>query len=178
MPGYSARAAGERARRRAGRAVFRGPGAVAPRGADRARPDAKAQLVAEAFSLGENARLLPLAAGLQGDIAASIKPTAANRGMADLFARALLLAGLPDAAARWLNDTDVLQTAVALAAPTPARDVKGANRLQCDGRGVGQEAADLGSRQTGEGIAFWALPTFSAGRCRPTPRPRRPGSRR
>jgi hypothetical protein len=88
------------------------------------RPDAKAQLVYEALLLGDKAGLLPLAAGLQGDIAASIKPTPANPGMADLFARALLLAGLPDAAARWLNDKDVLQTVVDLTAPNPARDAK------------------------------------------------------
>jgi len=88
------------------------------------RPDAKAQLVYQALSLGEKARLLPLVAGLQGDIVASIKPTPANRFMAGLFARALLLAELPDAAARWLGDKDVLQTAVDLAAPNPARDAK------------------------------------------------------
>ena len=88
------------------------------------RPDAKAQLAYQALLLGEKAGLLPLAAGLQGDIVASVKPAPANRGMADLFARALLLAGLPDAAARWLGDKDVLQTAVDLAAPNPARDAK------------------------------------------------------
>jgi hypothetical protein len=88
------------------------------------RPDAKAQLAYLALSLGDKARLLPLAAGLQSDIVASIKPTPANHGMAGLFARALLLAGLPDAAARWLNDKDVLQTVVDLAAPNPARDAK------------------------------------------------------
>ena len=88
------------------------------------RPDAKAELVAEALSLGEKARLLPLTARLQGDLVASIKPTPANRGMADLFARALLLAGLPDAASRWLSDKDLLQTAVDLAASDPLRDAK------------------------------------------------------
>ena len=88
------------------------------------RPDAKAQLVYQALLLGDKAGLLPLAAGLQDDIVAAIKPTPANHGMADLFARALLLAGLPDAAARWLGDGDVLQTAVDLAAPNPARDAK------------------------------------------------------
>ena len=88
------------------------------------RPEAKAQLVKEALSLGEKAGLLPLTAGLQADIVATIKPTAANRPMADTFARALLLAGLPDAASRWLTDKDVLQTAVALAAPNPSLDAK------------------------------------------------------
>jgi len=88
------------------------------------RPEAKAQLAFEALSLGEKARLLPLTARLQGDIVASLKPTPTNRGMADLFARALLLAGLPDAASRWLSDKDLLQTAVDLAASDPVRDAK------------------------------------------------------
>ncbi|HEY0282996.1 MAG TPA: hypothetical protein VGC27_10285 [Rhizomicrobium sp.] len=88
------------------------------------RPDAKAQLVFEALTLGARAGLLPLAAGLQGDIAATVKPDPANRAMADLFARALLLARLPDAAARWLSDKDVLFTAVDLAAPNPVRNAK------------------------------------------------------
>ena len=78
----------------------------------------------EALTLGEKAALLPLTAGFQADIVASIKPTPGNRAMSDLFARALLLAGLPDAAARWLSDKDVLQSAVDLAAPNPARDAK------------------------------------------------------
>ncbi len=88
------------------------------------RADAKAQLVKEALFLGERARLLPLVAGLQADIIATIKPSPANHGMADLFARALLLAGRPDAASRWLSDKDILQTAVDLAAPNPVRDAK------------------------------------------------------
>ncbi|MDE2629934.1 MAG: hypothetical protein KGM97_02975, partial [Alphaproteobacteria bacterium] len=88
------------------------------------RPDAKVQLVAEALSLGDRAGLLPLAAGLQSDIVASIKPTAANRAVADLFARALLLAGRPDVAARWTNSSDVLRTVVDLAAPDPSRDAQ------------------------------------------------------
>jgi hypothetical protein len=88
------------------------------------RPDAKAQLVYEALTLGQKAGLLPLTAGLQGDIVASIKPTPGNRAMSDLFARTLLLADLPDAASRWLSDKDVLQSAVDLAAPNPARDAK------------------------------------------------------
>ena len=88
------------------------------------RADTKAQLVKEALALGERARLFPLAAGLQVDIVATIKPTPTNHGMAGLFARALLLAGHSDAASRWLSDKDVLQTAVDLAAPNPARDAK------------------------------------------------------
>lgn len=88
------------------------------------RPDVKAQLVHEALSLGEKAGLLPLAAGLQADIVATIKPTPANQGMAHMFARALMLDGRSEAAARWLTDKDVLKTAVDLAAPNPARDAK------------------------------------------------------
>ncbi len=88
------------------------------------RPDAKAQLVFTALSLGDKSDLLPLAAELQGDIAASIKPMPARRDMAHLYARALLLAGMPDAAERWLTDGDAMRGAVDLVAPNPARDVK------------------------------------------------------
>lgn len=102
----------------AGQALLRRAAQIEP------RPDAKMQLVAEALSLGDRAGLLPLAAGLQGDIVASIKSTAANRAVADLFARALLLAGRPDAAARWTNSSDVLQPVVDMAAPDPSRDAQ------------------------------------------------------
>lgn len=88
------------------------------------RPDAKAQLVFTALSLGEKTGLLPLAAGLQGDIAASIKPMPAKHDMAHLYARALLLAGMPDAAERWLSDRDAMRGAVDLVAPNAARDAK------------------------------------------------------
>ncbi len=102
----------------AGQALLRRAAQIEP------RPDAKMQLVAEALSLGDRAGLLPLAARLQGDIVASIKPLPANRAVADRFARALLLAGRPDAAARWANSSDVLQTVVDLAAPDPSRDAQ------------------------------------------------------
>jgi len=88
------------------------------------RPDMKAELVFRALSLGDKAGLFALAAGLQGDIVASIKPAPSNRDKAGRFARALLLAGFPEAASRWLTDKDVGQTVLALAAPTPARDAK------------------------------------------------------
>jgi len=78
------------------------------------RPDAKAALVYEALSLGDKAGQLPLTAGLERDLAASIKPAPGPR--AALFARALLLAGLPDAAARWLSPTDALRTVADFAA--------------------------------------------------------------
>jgi len=88
------------------------------------RPEAKAELVFEALTLGDKAGMLSLTAGLQADLVASIRPTPANRSMADLFARALLVAGSPDAAARWLSDNYVLATAVDLAAPDPLRAIK------------------------------------------------------
>ncbi len=88
------------------------------------RPGAREVLVFTALSLGDKAGLLPLAAELQGDIAASIKPAPANRSMARLYARALLLAGLPDASARWLPNDDVWLTIADLYAPAPERDAK------------------------------------------------------
>ncbi|MBU6298495.1 MAG: hypothetical protein KGJ79_12225 [Alphaproteobacteria bacterium] len=86
------------------------------------RPDMQAQLVYEALALGEKANLLPLAAAFQGDVAASVGPSAANPAMASLFARALLLAHNPQAAARWLTNKDLLQPVLDLAAPNPTRD--------------------------------------------------------
>lgn len=86
------------------------------------RPDAQAQLVYEALSLGEKAGMLPLAAAFQGDVAASVRPSATNRFMAPLFVRALLFAHKPDAAALWLRNKDLLQPVVDLAAPNPVRD--------------------------------------------------------
>jgi len=88
------------------------------------RPDAREQLVITALFLGGKAGLLPLAAGLQADIAATVKPAPLNHAKATVFARALLLAGLPDASARWLPGDAVWQTIVDLAAPTPERDAK------------------------------------------------------
>ena len=102
----------------AGQVILRRAAQVEP------RPDVKTELVFQALSLGDKAGLFALAAGLQGDVVASLKPTPSSRDKAGRFARALLLAGLPDAAARWLTDKDVGQTVLALAAPAPARDAK------------------------------------------------------
>ena len=102
----------------AGQLLLRRAAAIEP------RPEVKAELAYRALTLGEKAGMLPLTARLQADLIASIKPTPANRDMAAHFARALLLAGMPDDAARWLPDTDWLATAVDLAAPNPPRDAK------------------------------------------------------
>lgn len=104
----------------AGQVLLRRAAAIEP------RPESKADLVYKALILGEKAGMLPLTARLQADLIASIKPSPANRDMAPHFARALLLAGMPDAAARWLPDSDWLATAVDVAAPDPARDAKAA----------------------------------------------------
>ena len=137
------------------------------------RPDAKAQLVFSALSLGEKAELLPLAAGLQGDIVASIKPMPAKHDMAHLFARALLLAGVPDAAERWLSDKDAMSGAIDLVAPNPARDAKAqAHTCRLCGRARRQSARrPMPTKPIRH--CCWASRTCSADRCRPTRKRRR-----
>ncbi len=61
----------------------------------------KAALVEKALAFGDQNGLFAVAAGLQADIAASIKPDAALRQSAPLIAKALLLAGKP--VADWLS---------------------------------------------------------------------------
>jgi hypothetical protein len=116
------------------------------------RPEAKAQLVFEALTLGDKAGMLPLTAGLQADLVASLRPAPANRGMADLFARALLLANLPEAAARWLDQKDVLATAVDLAAPDPARDMKAQEAYRAIAAALAKNPPDTNPNKPG-----WAL---------------------
>jgi hypothetical protein len=87
------------------------------------RPQAKAALVAKALALGEHDGLLPLAACLQSDVLASVEPMP-DLTDARLFARALLLAGLPDVARQWLRPGDVMLSVADLAAPGPARDAE------------------------------------------------------
>jgi hypothetical protein len=85
------------------------------------RPEVKARLAAEALSLGRKFDLLPLASALQADAIASIKPSPSNRPQARLFARALLLAGRPDAALRWATGDAVMQTVAGMASQDPSR---------------------------------------------------------
>ena len=81
-----------------------------------------------------------LLAGLQESVAASLKPIAAMRLQAALIARALLLAGNPDAAERWRdildpnNDADrplaaALAVELYLAAPNAGRAVRAQQAL-------------------------------------------------
>jgi len=85
------------------------------------RPEAKARLIAQALSLAEAQKMLPLAAALQADVLASIKSSPALREYARSFARALLLAGRPDAAARWTGGDPVMHSIAALASSDPSR---------------------------------------------------------
>jgi hypothetical protein len=87
------------------------------------RPQAKAALLVEALSLGEREGLLPLAAYLQSDMIAALKPMP-DLTDARLFVRALLLAGLPDRARHWLKPGDVMLSVADLAAPDPAYDAE------------------------------------------------------
>lgn len=85
------------------------------------RPEAKAQLMAEALSLGEKAKLLPLTANLQADVIASLKPSPASKQYARAFARALILAKRYEAASLWAASDPVMKTVVALASQDGTR---------------------------------------------------------
>jgi len=85
------------------------------------RPEAKAQLMAEALSLGEKAKLLPLTAALQADVLATLKPSPATKQYARAFARALVLAKRYDAASLWAGGDPVMKAVVALASQDGAR---------------------------------------------------------
>jgi hypothetical protein len=94
-------------------------------------PEQRADLIHTALEIGETAGILRQVALLFGDDAAAVAPDRGWANWSDLYMRALLLAGRPDAAARWFNIlsmnpsavTDVanqLQIILAFAAPTQA----------------------------------------------------------
>jgi hypothetical protein len=86
------------------------------------RPEEKERLLLEALDLGSKAGLAPLGAALQADVLATLKPAPGNP-QARAFARALLLAGRPDAAARWTGNDAVMRVIAAYAAQDPAKTV-------------------------------------------------------
>jgi hypothetical protein len=83
------------------------------------RPEARTELVMQALSLGEKAKLMPLAAALQADVITAIKP--AQRTTSRPFAKALVLAGKPDSAAAWTGGDAVMKVVVAFASNNPQR---------------------------------------------------------
>lgn len=85
------------------------------------RPEAKAQLMAEALSLGEKAKLMPLTANLQADVIATLKPSPVTKQYARAFAQALLLAKRYEAASLWTAGDPVMKTVVALASQDGTR---------------------------------------------------------
>ena len=85
------------------------------------RPDVKAGLIAQALSLADKQNMMPLAAALQADVIATVKPAPTNREYARTFSRALILAGRPDAAARWAAGDPVMRSIAGLASQEPAR---------------------------------------------------------
>lgn len=82
------------------------------------RPDEKAHLALLALSLGEKFKMAPLAAALQADVIAGLKP---NTAYGRKFARAMVLAGRSDLAMRWAGNDPVTRSIVALASIDPAR---------------------------------------------------------
>ncbi|NIJ50104.1 hypothetical protein [Rhizomicrobium electricum] len=85
------------------------------------RPGAKAELAMTALSLGEKYKLSRLASALQADVIASIKPGPGLHAYARPFARALVLAGKPEAAAAWTTGDPVMKVLVAFASNNPQR---------------------------------------------------------
>jgi hypothetical protein len=85
-----------------------------------ARPEEKERLVLEALELGGKAGMAPLSAALQADVIATLKPAPGNPH-ARAFARALLLAGRPDAAARWTANDAMMRVIAAYATQDPAK---------------------------------------------------------
>jgi hypothetical protein len=100
-----------------GQVLLRRAAAIEP------RPEEKSRLAVQALQLGGKAGSAPLAAALQADVIVSLKPSAADRDKARRFARALLLAGRPDAAARWSAGDPVMTVTAAFASHDPARIV-------------------------------------------------------
>jgi hypothetical protein len=98
-----------------GQVLLRRAAAIEP------RPEAKADLVMLALSLGEKFKLSALAASLQADIITSIKPASGPHAYARSFARALLLAGKPEAAAAWTARDPLMKVVVAFASKDPQR---------------------------------------------------------
>ena len=85
------------------------------------RPEEKARLALLALALGDKANQSPLAAALEADVIASLKPTPVMREYARSFARALILAGRSDLAGRWTQGDAVMKTVAAFASQDPAR---------------------------------------------------------
>jgi hypothetical protein len=85
------------------------------------RPDEKARLMAQALDLSDKQNMLPFGAALQADVITSIKPSPVTSQYARTFARALILAGRPDAAARWTNGDPVMHAIAGLASADPSR---------------------------------------------------------
>jgi hypothetical protein len=94
-------------------------------------PEQRAELIHVALEIGETAGVLRQVASLFGDDAAAVVPARGWANWSDLYMRALLLAGRPEAAARWFNILSMnpaavadianqLQITLAFAAPTQA----------------------------------------------------------
>ncbi|HEX3808728.1 MAG TPA: hypothetical protein VHW02_03415 [Rhizomicrobium sp.] len=112
----------------------------------------RAQLVAAAFVLGEKKQVLALAAQMQGDAAATLIPDATMHDAAPLMARALMLAGKPQAAAAWIALLDpgkdrmaasVLTATLDMIATDPARDAQAQAALHWLSRQTGDPRAAL-----------------------------------
>jgi hypothetical protein len=105
------------------------------------RPAAKAELTALALSLGQKYKLSSLAAALQADVIASIKPAPGLKAYGRTFARALVLAGRSEAAAAWTSGDPVMKVVVAFASNDPQRLAAAQGDLKTFAIGLGQNPA-------------------------------------
>ena len=102
--------------------------------------DRRAELIYAAFQIGESQALLPQVAALFAEDAAALTPSPDWSNWSPLMARALLLAGRPDAASGWADLLDLLSTgttgasnririALVLAAPNGIRMIEAQDAL-------------------------------------------------
>jgi hypothetical protein len=78
------------------------------------RPAVKAELVHEALVLGDKAAMFEISARLQADVVEKLDPAPVPENLRPLIGWALLLAGKPDAAARWIGEGDTARAVLAL----------------------------------------------------------------
>lgn len=134
-----------------GQVLLRRAAMIEPRAED------KAHLARLALSLGEKFRMAPIAAALQADVIASIKPSPALRDHARDFARALVLAGRSEAAASWAGGDAAMKVLVALASNNPQRIAATQADLSAFAAGLAKNPPDPGADRASMALTLGLL---------------------